>query len=88
MINEVFQQLKERDIHPAGNFDNAGRFYPADHLYNFVSHLRSPSRSWPYSYMQGCRTKKFVRHVAEEFSPSSTEELRDIITGAIVPEEA
>jgi len=73
IINEVFQELKERNIHPSGGFDNAGRFY-AEHQ-NLIN-VREPSRSFPFSQMSACRTKKYVAKVCDLFGCTSVDELK------------
>ena len=60
IINEVFRQLKEREINPTGTFDRAGRWYA--HNSEFIS-ARPPSRAYPYSEMGACRTKKYVTKI-------------------------
>ena len=66
-IQIVYQALKNRDIHPEGEFDKQGRWFPSDDENCGVrSEIRTPSRSYPYSYMTACRTKKHVRRLAEE----------------------
>lgn len=54
-----FISLKNRNTHPAGSFDNAGRWYPARHLACCDS-IRSPSCSYPMSYMVHCRSAGHV----------------------------
>jgi hypothetical protein len=73
MINQIYQELKERMIHPSGKFDNGGRWYAENA--DLIS-CRTPSRAWPYSEMQACRTKKYVTKVAEKYNCKTTEELR------------
>lgn len=52
-----FQLRKDRVEHPKGCFDNANRFYPSDEEdCGITAYIRSPSRSWPNSYMYACRT--------------------------------
>jgi hypothetical protein len=43
-------------IHPEGQFDGAGRWYPDASENLDTSCHRTPSRAWPYSYLQACRT--------------------------------
>jgi len=53
---------KDRRTNPDGYFDKAGRWYHSDTEYcNCCDYVRSPSRSWPYSYIKHCRS---VEHVA------------------------
>ena len=72
IINTVYQELKERNIHPSGRFDNAGRFY-AEHQ-DLIS-VREPSRRFPFSQMAACRTKKYVTRVCEWFDCTTVEQL-------------
>ncbi|WP_457743266.1 hypothetical protein [Sulfurimonas sp.] len=63
---------KKRDEHPNGTFDNAGRWYPDESENLDTDYYRSPSRSYPYSYMLACRT---LRHAVEDlelmYAPSA-----------------
>lgn len=55
---------QSRIEHPEGEFDNAQRWYPSDEEeQECCAGIRSPSRSWPYSYMQHCRTMTHVAHL-------------------------
>ena len=66
--------IKRRDRieHPIGTFDNAGRWYPNDAERLNCSMFRSPSRSYPYSYMLACRT---IPHIAHLYHLNSKAEL-------------
>ena len=58
---ELFLARKDRKVHPDGDFDRAGRWYPSEsEKCDCCSGIRSPSRSYPYSYMVHCRTKAHV----------------------------
>lgn len=73
VIQAVYEMLQNREIHPTGTFDGKGRFYAThDDLIN----VRAPSRSWPFSHMQACRTKKYVKAVYEKFDCKTIEELK------------
>tara|TARA_R110000851_G_scaffold58783_2_gene136294 strand:+ start:419 stop:670 length:252 start_codon:yes stop_codon:yes gene_type:complete len=72
IINTVYQELKDRKIHPSGKWDNGGRFY-AKHG-DLIS-VRSPSRAYPLSEMSACRTKKYVAKVAGKFGCDTIETL-------------
>ena len=64
MVIELYDERQSRDSHPEGSFDNGGRWYPTDredHFGDIVHKVRSPSRSYPYSYMLRARTKKHCR---------------------------
>jgi hypothetical protein len=74
IINRVYNELKNRTIHPSGKFDNGGRWY-AEHS-ELIS-VRRPSRAYPYSEMCACRTKKYVRAVQEAFDCETYDELKN-----------
>lgn len=53
---------RDRHTHPDGDFDSAGRWYPAEsEACACCDSVRSPSRSWPYSLLVHCRS---LAHVA------------------------
>ena len=57
--------LRDRRLHPDGEFDKAGRWYPSDaEKCPQCDSMRSPSRAWPYSYMVHCRT---INHVCARY---------------------
>lgn len=56
-----------RISNPPGQFDNAGRFTPAEKS-AAVAAVRAPSRAYPYSEMNAART---ARHCAEVFGAES-----------------
>ena len=60
-----WKNLQERQVHPDGSFDKSGRFYPSEEeRESCCDSIRSPSRSFPYSYMTHCRS---MGHVAQKF---------------------
>lgn len=75
-INEIYQKLQSRAIHPSGHFDSAGRWYSD---YPNLINVRTPSRSYPYSEMAACRTKKYLVRLIGEFELKTTEELLKIL---------
>ena len=61
--NLVYELLKNREIHPSGEFDKQGRFYAHNrHLLN----VRPPSGKWPFSEMVAARRMKYVKAVRDE----------------------
>ena len=51
----------------AGTFDKAGRWYPdAEYQINGTFAVRSPSRTWPYSYLKHFYTAKYARALATQ----------------------
>lgn len=59
-MREVFIMLKNRDLHPRGEFDKQGRFYLDD---SELVDVRAPSYKYPYSQMSAGRTSKFVKKI-------------------------
>jgi len=59
---ERYIALQARAIHPEGNTDSGGRWYPVRQL-PCCSDIRTPSRAYPWSYMTHCRT---AAHVAAD----------------------
>lgn len=50
-----------------GKYDNSARWYPSKALYvEGAFDVRSPSRSWPYSYLHHFYTRKLAKQVAYE----------------------
>lgn len=76
IINIVYNKLKNREINPSGKFDNAGRWYA--HNVDLIN-VREPSRSWPYSQMTACRTKKYVKAVCEKFECADLDSLLKMV---------
>jgi hypothetical protein len=59
-----YRKRRDRQSHPDGRFDSAGRWYPsAPELKECCNSVREPSRGFPYSYMTHCRTAKHVAHL-------------------------
>lgn len=67
-LARIYDGRKSRAVHPEGEFDSAGRWYPADtekvvdafrtDAYKESFHgIRGPSRNWPYPYMLRARTR-------------------------------
>lgn len=71
-IKTVYTMLKDRDIHPSGSFDKRGRFYAEN---SELINVRSPSAAWPFSEMIACRTRKYVKAVAEKFNCATVNDL-------------
>jgi hypothetical protein len=65
-INAVYAARRDRLVHPRGNFDKQGRWYPSDaeNADGYAGSLRTPSKAWPYSYLTGARTLKHVKGLA------------------------
>ena len=59
-ITKIYHELKGRQIHPQGSFDDSGRFYTSN---SDLINVRTPSRAYPFSEMQACRTRKYVTKV-------------------------
>ena len=72
-IRKVYEELKNRVIHPSGEFDKTGRFYAEN---SDIINVRQPSRAYPYSQMKACRTLTYVKKVAEKYNVQTIEDLR------------
>lgn len=60
----VYLSRQSRTAHPAGKFDRAGRWYPAEtEQCNCCRGIRTPSRAWPYSLMTHCRSAEHVANL-------------------------
>lgn len=66
LVQRVYEARKTRRIHPHGEFDRAGRWYPDTEKEGGTPPVRTPSRRWPYSYLKACRTLKWVRQLPDE----------------------
>lgn len=76
---QEYLDRRARKVHPAGSFDNAGRWYPHDdERQECCSAVRSPSRSYPYSYMVHCRTIGHVAHLYGVDEASLRQQVRDL----------
>ncbi|HAS6095595.1 TPA: hypothetical protein I7145_13185 [Vibrio vulnificus] len=72
IVNKVYEMLQDNDVYPSGSFETANKFY-ADN-----SHLiscRAPSRAFPYSELNACRTKKYVARVLQYYNCKSVKTL-------------
>ncbi|MDD9157462.1 hypothetical protein PVK64_14910 [Aliivibrio sp. S4TY2] len=71
IVNKVYEMLKNSEVYPSG-MTKANKFY-ADN-----SHLiscRAPSRAFPYSELNACRTKKYVAKVLQYYNCKSVKTL-------------
>ena len=77
-----FLDRKARREHPAGSFDNGGRWYPADaERCDWCDTIREPSINYPYSLMVHCRT---ADHIADRMDVDPTDvrrRARQIVKG-------
>jgi len=63
---EEYLDRRERSSHPDGYFDKAGRWYQSDdEECECCSEIRRPSRAFPLSLNQHCRS---VEHLADLFN--------------------
>ncbi|EHR0227836.1 hypothetical protein KS670_003396 [Vibrio parahaemolyticus] len=72
IVNKVYEMLQDSEVYPSGSFETANKFY-ADN-----SHLiscRAPSRAFPYSELNACRTKKYVAKVLQYYNCKSVKTL-------------
>ncbi|MDO4896305.1 MAG: hypothetical protein Q3971_02985 [Moraxella sp.] len=71
-LKAVYTMLKDRQLHPTGEFDKQGRFWLED---SELVDVRTPSTKYPYSQMTAGRTSKFVKAMAEKYKPQTLSEL-------------
>lgn len=78
IIAEVYLSRQDRSVHPEGEFDDGGRWYPSNRedCGGDGTCVRSPSRKWPYSYLVRCRRKQHCAVLVEA-----------LIAGKDVPED-
>ena len=67
---KLYRDRRDRRRHPAGKKDNGGRWYPSESEDLDTDKFRTPSRSWPWSYMHACRS---FRHCCDLHKLSKTE---------------
>ena len=87
IINEIYQQAKEREIHPSGDFDKKKRWYPDFAIERYTDGVRTPSAAWPFSLMTHCRTKKFIKKMVEESGVKTLEEALILYTKGVLIDE-
>lgn len=78
-MKKVYEMLKNRELHPEGEFDKAGRFYLED--YELVD-VRAPSAKYPFSQMNAGRTSKFVKAMAEKYKVQTLDQLTSLFRKA------
>lgn len=55
-----------REVHPDGTFEKHGVWYPSDtERQPCCEGLRNPTRKYPYSLIQHCRTAKHIAHLCD-----------------------
>ena len=57
---------KARAAHPRGRADNGGRWYPDEVQEGGTPGVRSPSRTWPWSYAHACRARAWCRDLPQQ----------------------
>ncbi len=69
---QMYLGRQARMQHPVGRFDGGGRWYPdrEREAQPCCSHIRTPSRAWPFSLIKHCRS---VQHVASLCGVNATE---------------
>lgn len=85
-VLKVYEARKSRVIHPEGQFDRGGRWFPSknENADNYASRIRCPSRAWPLNLMNSARSRKhinalsicnpdFFMKVVESIPPSENE---------------
>lgn len=60
----LYIQRRNRSAHPDGYFDRGGRWFAQGRDAEVMEPCRTPSRAWPYSQMDACRS---LKHCANYF---------------------
>lgn len=84
-IELAYLARKHRLAHPRGRSDNARRWYPDTHAEGGTPDVRSPSRAWPFSYSQACRTRKWCRQLPEKTRREDAQVARAAIASGQLP---
>jgi hypothetical protein len=59
--------LNKTELYNLGAFDNAGRYHLKPEFETETSRrIRTPSRAWPLSVWQHCKTAKFFNSLSDE----------------------
>jgi len=65
-MREMWESRLNRESHPDGEFDKAGRWWPDEgERQECCEYIRSPSRAYPYSLMVHCRSREHVALLTE-----------------------
>lgn len=76
---QEYLDRQNRKSHPAGEFDNGGRFYLADEeRCKCCASIRNPSRRFPYSEMTHGRTMKHVANLYNVSVADVRKELKEL----------
>lgn len=66
-LSIVVEYYYRHKFYPAGNKDRGGRWYPAENeRCSCCNTIREPSKAYPLSLWQHCRTKKHVKTLVIE----------------------
>ena len=64
-VKVIVEYFKNRN--PDGKIDKGGRWYPdAGEICSCCSGIRSPSRSFPWSYWKHCKSTKHLKNLIQE----------------------
>lgn len=74
-LKQIYLWLKDRKLHPKGEFDRAKRFYLKDRE---LVDVRPPSAKHPFSQMQAGRTSKFVNAMADKYKPQTLQAMLNL----------
>lgn len=66
---------------PSGNMDSGGRWYPSDEeTCSCCKDIRSPSRSYPWSFFKHCHSKKHIKNLLQENPTHLGKEIPEALT--------
>ena len=77
-LADEFMSLEKRFIHPSGRFDNAGRWHPTAE-YDCCRGIRRPSRAYPYTLLNHCRTFRHFLAEKNVTDPNVIQQIKSVI---------
>lgn len=64
MVEEIYLLRKKRIIHPEGEFDKSGRWYPSDNeKCSCCDKVKPPSREHPFTLLVHCRSRNHIENL-------------------------
>ncbi len=74
--------LSFSDLRGLGSWDRANRWFPDAVVESYFRSIRTPSRSWPYSYAKAACTSKFLNWLEENRSATYESVVPDSVRSA------
>lgn len=77
IIFYLYKGRQERILHPLGHFNSDRKWFPDDkEKCKCCEDIKTPSRGYPFTLNQHCRTKKHVKEMVEKLWKSENEYLQ------------